>query len=147
MQSADRQPRLHGRPGQHHGTAVHQATGGRGQGVIGSRVVHRAIAKPHVRAPIPKSGQERAARVKHWPGHILQHGCERGAAGLCGDGRVQRRHQPVRPGRRSAKQRTSRNATRLRAQEKELETGIVQRHHQNTLALQVREYCRKCEMK
>jgi len=34
MQGADSQPRLHGRPGQYHGTAVCQAAAsGRGQGV------------------------------------------------------------------------------------------------------------------
>lgn len=141
MQGTDSQPGLHGRPGQHHGTAVHQTAGDRGQGVGGPRAV-RAIAQPDVRAPVPEPGQERAAGVQHRSGHVddVQHGHKRRAAGRCGDGRVQRRHQPVRPDRGAAEQRTGRDAAGNHTQEEELEARVVQPHHQNTLALQVRAY-------
>lgn len=140
MQGADRQPGLHGRPGQHHGTAVRQAADGRrGEGVGGTRAVH-AIAQPDLGAPVPESGQERAAGVQHRPGHVdhVQHGHKRGAAGRRGDGRVHRRHQPVRPDRVPAEQRTGRDAAGRHTQEEELETRVVQLDHQNSLALQVR---------
>lgn len=117
---------------------MRQTTGGRGQGVGGPRVVH-AVAQPHIWAPIPEPGQERVARFEHRSGHVdhVQHGHKRGAVGRGGDGRVQRRHQPVRSHRGAAEQRTGRDAAGRHTQEEKLETRVVQRHHQDTLALQV----------
>lgn len=139
MQGSDSQPGLYGGPGQHHGTAVRQAASGRGQGLGGPGALG-AVAQPDLGAPVPEPGQERAPGVQHRPGHVdhVQHGHQRGAAGRRGDGRVQRRHQSVRPDRGPAEQRTGRDAAGGHTQEEKLETRVVQPDHQNTLALQVR---------
>lgn len=55
MQGADSQPGLHGRPGQHHRTAVRQTAGGCGQRFGGSCAV-RPIAQPDFGVTVPKPG-------------------------------------------------------------------------------------------
>lgn len=139
MQGADSQLGLHGRPGQHHRTAVRQTAGGRGQRFGGPRAV-RTIAQPDLGAPVPKPGQERATGVQHRPGHVdhVQHGHKRRAAGSRCDGRVQRGHQPVRFDRGTPEQRTGGDSAGRHTQEEKLETCVVQLDHQNPLALQVR---------